>query len=60
MEMEKVYLVSKAMLVQPFSICVSGNFLKNICPERHIEFFRKKRSFEGHFFTVTYHYTVCI
>ena len=39
---------------------VGGYMVKNICPERHIEFFRKKRSFEGHFFTVTYHYTVCI
>ena len=25
--MEKVYLVSKAMLMQPFSVCLSGNFL---------------------------------
>ena len=39
---------------------VGGYMVKNLGPERHIEFFRKKRSFEGHFFTVTYHYTVCI
>jgi hypothetical protein len=39
---------------------VGGYMVKNLGPERHIEFSRKKRSFEGHFFTVTYHYTVCI
>ena len=32
----------------------------NICPERIQRFSRKKRSFEGHFFTVTYQYEVFI
>ena len=39
---------------------VGGYMVKNICPERTIKFHREKRSFDGHFFTVTYQYTVCI
>ena len=39
---------------------VGGYMVKIIYPERIAKFYREKRSFEGHNFTVTYQYVVYI